>query len=101
MWEPNTHVCIVNTKFWLIAVLTVKLREAMEAHHRRTGARMTYERLSTLTGLSRATLASLASRENYDTRISTIAKLCHALGCAPGDLLALTPEPLERAKHEN
>ena len=73
-------------------MLRIKLREAMEAHHRRTGERMTYERLSALTGLSRATLASLASRESYDTRLSTIAKLCHALGCMPGDLLELTSE---------
>jgi DNA-binding Xre family transcriptional regulator len=50
---------------------------------------MTYERLSGLTGLSRATLASLASREGYDTRLSTIGKLCDALGCAPGELLEL------------
>lgn len=70
-------------------MLKIKLRTAMQAHHRRTGERMTYERLSELTGLSRATLASLASREGYDTRISTIGKLCEALGCALGELLEL------------
>jgi DNA-binding Xre family transcriptional regulator len=70
-------------------MLRVKLRAAIEGYYRRTGERMTYERLSGLTGLSRATLASLASREGYDTRISTIGKLCAALGCTPGELLEL------------
>jgi putative transcriptional regulator len=64
----------------------------MEDHRRRTGERMTYERLAAMTGLSRSTLASLASRGSYNTRLSTIAKLCRALGCQPGDLLAFEEE---------
>ena len=82
-------------------MLKIKLREAMETHHRRTGERITYEKLSAATGLSRATLASIASRETYDTRLSTIEKLCRALGCLPGDLLELTPDQSQRAPDEN
>ena len=64
----------------------------MEDHRRRTGERMTYERLAQLTGLSRQTLASVASRPGYNSTLSTVAKLCHALSCQPGDLLALDPD---------
>lgn len=71
-------------------MLYVKLREALEEYRRRTGERLTYEKLADRTGLSRATLESLASRESYNTRLSTIEKLCRALDCQPGDLLEFT-----------
>lgn len=73
-------------------MLRVKLREAMEEYRHRTGDRMTYERLARLTGLACATLQSLASRPDYNTRLSTIAKLCLALDCQPGTLLELDHE---------
>lgn len=73
-------------------MLRVKLREAMENHRRRTGERITYEGLAKKTGLSRRTLESIASRETYNTTLDTISKLCQALGCQPGELLALGPE---------
>ena len=71
-------------------MLRVKLREAMESYQRRTGKRMTYELMSNLTGLSRPTIESLASRQTYNTRLSTIAKVCRALQCQPGELLEWT-----------
>lgn len=61
----------------------------MDSHRRRTGERMTYERLAELAGLSRQTLESLASRPGYNSTLDTIAKLCRALDCQPGDLLVL------------
>ena len=61
----------------------------MESHRRRTGERMTYERLAQLTGLSRQTLESVASRPGYNSTLDTITKLCRALDCQPGDLLVL------------
>jgi DNA-binding Xre family transcriptional regulator len=72
--------------------LAVKLREAMEAQRRRTGVRVTYETLAEQTGISVATLQSLSTRAGYNTRLSTIARLCRALECGPGDLLVLLPE---------
>ena len=81
-------------------MLRVKLREAMEEHRRRTGERMTYELLAKRTGLSRATLESLATRHTYNTRLSTIEKLCIALGCKPGDLLDLATND-EGGRHED
>jgi len=81
-------------------MLRVKLREAMEDFRLRTGERMTYKKLASLTGLSRATLESLASRDTYNTRLSTIEKLCRALECAPGDLLELGKKTTS-VKHED
>jgi DNA-binding Xre family transcriptional regulator len=81
-------------------MLRVKLREAMEDYRRRTGERMTHEKLARRTGMSRATLESLASRDTYNTRLSTIEKLCRALECGPGDLLVLE-EGKEGMEHED
>ena len=64
----------------------------MKDHRRRTGERMTYQSLAQFTGLSRQTLESVASRSSYNSTLDTIGKLCHALGCQPGDLLILDPD---------
>ncbi|MFI0472020.1 helix-turn-helix domain-containing protein [Halomonas sp. HMF6819] len=61
----------------------------MDAYRKRTGERLTYDLLSTRTGLSVSTLQSLASRPAYNTRLSTVEKLCLALECSPGDLLRI------------
>lgn len=53
---------------------------------------MTYEKLSLASGVSVATLQSLAARPDYNTRISTIERVCIALQCMPGDLLELTED---------
>ncbi|HGI9308527.1 TPA: helix-turn-helix domain-containing protein [Pseudomonas aeruginosa] len=50
---------------------------------------MTYQTLAEASGLSVSTLQSLAARPTYNTRLSTIARLCAALHCQPGDLLEL------------
>ena len=76
-------------------MLHVKLREAMEAYRQRTGVRLTYDALADRTGISVATLQSLAARPGYNTRLSTIERLCAALECAPGDLLELRQEENE------
>ena len=73
-------------------MITVKLREAMDAHGRRTGVRLPYESLAEQTGISSNTLQSLAARPGYNTRLSTVEKLCHALGCTPGELLELSTD---------
>jgi DNA-binding Xre family transcriptional regulator len=68
-------------------MMHIRLREAMEAHRKRTGVRFTYQTLAEASGLSISTLQSLAARPSYNTRLSTIERLCIALGCQPGDLL--------------
>ncbi len=81
-------------------MISVKLREAMEAHGRRTGVRLTYDSLSKQTGISVNTLQSLATRPGYNTRLSTVEKLCRALSCTPGDLLEFAGDR-EGTPHED
>jgi DNA-binding Xre family transcriptional regulator len=81
-------------------MLVVKLREAIESYRRRTGVRLTYDSLSKQTGISVNTLQSLGSRSSYNTRLSTIEKLCRALQCTPGDLLELATDR-EDSRHED
>jgi DNA-binding Xre family transcriptional regulator len=71
-------------------MLHIRLREAMDAHRRRTGVRFTYKTLAEASGLSVSTVQSLAARRTYNTRLSTIERLCVALSCQPGELLELT-----------
>lgn len=80
-------------------MLRVKLKEAMESYRCRTGKRITHELLADRTGLSLATIQSLASRDNYNARLSTIEKVCRVLGCQPGELIELVE--LENATDEN
>lgn len=63
----------------------------MEQYRQRTGERMTYDKLAHRTGLSRATLESVATRNGYNASLNVIAKICDALGCTPGDLLENLP----------
>ncbi|MYF78251.1 MAG: helix-turn-helix transcriptional regulator [Acidobacteria bacterium] len=69
--------------------MQIRLREALEAHRQRTGERLTYEQLADRTGLSRQTVESIASRQDYNSTLTTVAKLCNALRCEPADLLVL------------
>ena len=68
-------------------MISVKLRTAMAAYRRRTGKRLTYKVISEKTGISLATLQSLGARPGYNTRLSTIDKLCGLLKCDVCDLL--------------
>lgn len=69
-------------------MIEVKLREAMEQYRRQTGERMTYQSLAERTGLARSTIESIATRPAYNASLATIDRICAALGCTPGELLA-------------
>jgi DNA-binding Xre family transcriptional regulator len=74
----------------------LKLREAVLAYRRRTGEPMTYEILARRTGLAKGTLQNLGGSRKHNANLSTIAKICGALGITPGDLLELiddSPKP--------
>lgn len=59
----------------------------MRGYEKRTGERMTYALLSEKTGLSRATLESIGSREEYNPTLDVIDKISLALGCELNELL--------------
>ncbi len=73
-------------------MLRIRLREVMDAYRLRTGERLTYEMLAKTSGLAVSTLQSMAARPGYNTRLSTVEKLCIALRCQPGDLLDMTED---------
>ena len=74
-------------------MLTIKLRDAMEAHRRRTGERMTYKKLAELSGISDSTLRKIGGSLTHHTTLANIEKLCRALDVTPGDLLELIDDP--------
>lgn len=69
--------------------MRIKLREAIEIHLTRTGQRLTYAQIAKLSGLSRATVESIATRPDYNATLDAIERLCRALGCTPGELLEI------------
>jgi DNA-binding Xre family transcriptional regulator len=73
-------------------MIRIKLREAMDAYRQRTGKKLTYELLAEQTGIALTTLQSLAARPGYNTRLSTIEKICVALKCSPNDLLEMSDD---------
>lgn len=79
-------------------MIKVKLRLAMAAYAERTGQKVTYQQLAEHTGLSKATLEALGSREDYNTTLTTIDALCTYLGCQIQDLLEFTSESGKNTK---
>ena len=67
--------------------LRIQLKECLARYERRTGHRMTYAELASKTGLSEATIKSLASRPTYNATVRTIETICVALRVDPADLL--------------
>lgn len=78
------------------SIFRVKLKEAVERHETLTGERVTYARLAEMTGIALSTIESLASRRDYNPTSKTLARICAALNCAPGELLEL--ERLESSR---
>jgi DNA-binding Xre family transcriptional regulator len=74
-------------------MLTIKLRDAMEAYRRRTGERMTYRKLAALTGISDSSLRKIGGSLTHHTTLANIEKLCRTLDVTPGDLLELIDDP--------
>jgi len=71
-------------------MIRVNLRKAMERYRQRTGVRLTYATLAKRTSISVETLQSIAARPGYNTRLSTVERLCRVLECTPGELLEMT-----------
>jgi DNA-binding Xre family transcriptional regulator len=65
----------------------------MADYRERTGGRLTYESLAERAGLSKATIESLATRDDYNTSLKTVDRLCQALDCTPSDLIEFQRHP--------
>lgn len=73
-------------------MLIIRLKYAIERYKKNTGEKLTYQMLADRTGISLDTLQSLATRQSYNTTLSTVEKLCNALQCSPGELLTIAEE---------
>ena len=68
-------------------MIKVRLRQAMNLYSQRTGTKLTYVDLAVKTGISRATIEALGSRNDYNTTLATVDALCNALNCEIGEIL--------------
>jgi putative transcriptional regulator len=68
-------------------VIAVKLDDML--HERR----MTLTELADRVGLTLANLSILKTGKARAIRFSTLAAICEALACQPGDILRFEPEP--------
>lgn len=72
-------------------MIKVKLRQAMDKHYTDHGVRLKYSDISAASGLSKATVEAIGSREDYNPTLSTIDRLCEFFNCRIEDLLEFQP----------
>ena len=60
----------------------------MQVYRDRTGEKLTYQDLSDKTGISKSTLAAMASRSSYNATIEILNTLCNFLGCELSEILS-------------
>jgi DNA-binding Xre family transcriptional regulator len=79
-------------------VIVIKLKEAMLAYGRRSGARLTYEDVSDMTGIPTETLRSIGGRPGYHCSVARIEVLCRALEMPLHDMLEMIDDPPKRKR---
>jgi putative transcriptional regulator len=77
-------------------MIRIRLKEAIDKLKSETGERMTYEQLALDTGLSRATIESIASRSSYNASLKVIDTLCATLRTSPAELLEYIPSKRDK-----
>lgn len=79
-------------------MIKIRLKEAIDKLKAETGERVTYEQLALDTGLSKATIESIASRSSYNASLKVIDTLCASLRTTPSALLEYIPNNEETEK---
>ncbi|MGH1470863.1 MAG: helix-turn-helix domain-containing protein [Cellvibrionaceae bacterium] len=77
-------------------MIKIRLKEAIDQLKQETGERVTYEQLAKETGLSKATIESIASRSQYNASLKVIDILCQTLRTTPQDLLEYISDSEEK-----
>lgn len=62
-------------------MIRIHLRKVLSNFEERTGERLTYTELAKRTGISKATIDSLATRDDYNPTLKTIDRICTTLKC--------------------
>lgn len=68
-------------------MILIKLRHAMKTYEEKTGEKLTYSILAQRTKIAESTLQAIGSRPTYNPTLSTVNKICQALGCSINELL--------------
>lgn len=63
------------------------LKGALQAYEAKTGLRLTYKEVSTLTGISVDTLKSIATRDDYNATLKMIGVIGLAINLDPTQFL--------------
>ncbi len=74
-------------------MIIIRLSEAKLDYQRRNHTRMTYPKLSKLTGIATQTLRSIGSRKGYNTSLANVEKICRALDVPLHDMLEMIDYP--------
>lgn len=67
--------------------LKFDLKSTISDFNARTGLHLTYEQLSSLSGMSVDMLKSLANRPDYNVTLKSISEVCSVLGSDPKKFL--------------
>ncbi|MEE8483130.1 MAG: helix-turn-helix transcriptional regulator [Nitrospinota bacterium] len=78
-------------------MIKFRLKERMGRLEVRAGRKLTYELLSKYTGISRQTLARIASPKGCKTSTENLERLCRFFKCKPEELIYFDP-PLQTLK---
>ena len=82
-------------------MIIVRLRQAMKVYDKKYHTKSTYDTLAEMTGLSSSTFEAIESRDQYNTTIDTLDRICRALETTPPELLvydATKPQPTTAAR---
>ncbi|MBI3794546.1 MAG: helix-turn-helix transcriptional regulator [Nitrospinae bacterium] len=81
-------------------MIKFRLKELMARLEVEYGRKITFEMLSKYTGISRQTLARIASPKGCNTSTESMERLCRFFKCGPDQLLLFDPALPSPAKKE-
>ena len=67
-------------------MIRFRLRELMSEKAFRENRRVTFEEISSATGVNRTSLSKMANQRGYNTTTDNLDQLCKYFGCRLGDL---------------
>ena len=77
-------------------MIIIQLKQAMRAYKRQRGEKMTYDTLAAATGIGTGTLRAIQNREDYNTTIDTLDKICRELKVTPGEIIVFDPTKAQK-----
>ena len=77
-------------------MILIQLKQAMKAYKRKYDEKMTYQTLAAATGIGIGTLRAIQNREDYNTTIDTLDKICRELKITPGEIMVFDPTKAQK-----